>query len=103
MRKKYLHYVETCFDCPGISRCDTFCTEHPQGHNIPDPLEIPHWCPLPGDAELWSTGFGNIMPSPRAWFRGEWDKLNSKRGFSWDSNPWVWRIELEKRGTPTPA
>jgi hypothetical protein len=29
------------------------------------------------------------------WQRG-WDALNAKRGFSWDSNPWVWRIEFKK-------
>lgn len=23
-----------------------------------------------------------------------WDRLNEKRGFSWDSNPWVWVIEF---------
>ena len=25
-----------------------------------------------------------------------WDKLNAKRGFGWDSNPYVWVIEFEK-------
>lgn len=29
-------------------------------------------------------------------FRQGWDKLNAKRGFSWDSNPWVWVIEFKK-------
>lgn len=24
-----------------------------------------------------------------------WDKLNAKRGYAWDVNPWVWVIELE--------
>jgi hypothetical protein len=25
-----------------------------------------------------------------------WDSLNAKRGYSWESNPWVWVIEFEK-------
>lgn len=25
-----------------------------------------------------------------------WDSLNAKRGYSWESNPWVWAIEFEK-------
>ncbi len=24
-----------------------------------------------------------------------WDSLNAKRGYSWDSNPWVWVLEFE--------
>lgn len=27
------------------------------------------------------------------WFRDLWDRINRKRGFSWDSNPWVWVVE----------
>lgn len=25
-------------------------------------------------------------------FREKWDAINAKRGYSWDSNPWVWAI-----------
>lgn len=25
-----------------------------------------------------------------------WDSLNSKRGYSWESNPWVWVIEFKR-------
>jgi len=25
-----------------------------------------------------------------------WDKLNAKRGYPWQENPWVWRIEWKK-------
>jgi len=25
-----------------------------------------------------------------------WNRINLKRGYSWDSNPWVWVIEFEK-------
>ena len=25
-----------------------------------------------------------------------WDSLNAKRGYAWDSNPWVWVIEFKR-------
>jgi hypothetical protein len=27
-------------------------------------------------------------------FRELWNQLNAKRGYSWDSNPWVWVYEF---------
>jgi len=29
-------------------------------------------------------------------FAGLWDSLNAKRGYEWDTNPWVWVIEFER-------
>lgn len=29
-------------------------------------------------------------------FRKLWDSLNAKRGYGWDANPWVWRIEFKR-------
>ena len=29
-------------------------------------------------------------------FRHLWDSLNAKRGYSWESNPYVWVVEFEK-------
>ena len=29
-------------------------------------------------------------------FRDGWDRLNAKRGFSWETNPFVWRIEFKR-------
>ena len=26
------------------------------------------------------------------WYSDLWDSINAKRGFPWDSNPWVWAI-----------
>ncbi len=28
-------------------------------------------------------------------FAGLWDSLNAKRGYGWDTNPWVWVIEFK--------
>jgi hypothetical protein len=32
----------------------------------------------------------------RAGYQTLWDSLNAKRGFGWDTNPWVWVIEFKK-------
>ena len=29
-------------------------------------------------------------------FRNIWYSINSKRGFGWDSNPWVWAITFKR-------
>ena len=29
-------------------------------------------------------------------FKELWDSLNAKRGYGWDTNPWVWVIEFER-------
>jgi len=29
-------------------------------------------------------------------FAGLWDSLNAKRGYGWDTNPWVWVVAFEK-------
>lgn len=31
-------------------------------------------------------------------FAGGWDALNAKRGFSWESNPWVWAVSFRPGG-----
>jgi len=30
------------------------------------------------------------------WFKSLWDSINAKRGFSWESNPWVWVVEFKR-------
>jgi len=41
--------------------------------------------------DCWSThGMREYYPTPRAAFRALWDSINAGRGYSWDSNPWVW-------------
>jgi hypothetical protein len=33
-------------------------------------------------------------PAARDCVRALWDSLNAKRGYSWDSNPWVWVLSF---------
>lgn len=45
------------------------------------------------------------VPRQAAWscrqdFAQLWDKLNAKRGHSWESNPWVWRVEFRRLPCP---
>jgi len=42
-------------------------------------------------AEADDEGYKTIMG-----FKDAWDKLNAKRGYGWDTNPWVWVIEFKK-------
>jgi len=34
--------------------------------------------------------------TPTQVFAHRWDSINGKRGYSWDSNPWVWAIEFRR-------
>lgn len=34
--------------------------------------------------------------SATASFMSLWDSINAKRGYSWDSNPWVWVVEFKQ-------
>jgi hypothetical protein len=35
------------------------------------------------------------LPYPVATFKALWDSINAARGYSWDSNPWVWCVTFE--------
>jgi len=37
----------------------------------------------------------NTRDKAVSWFRNLWNSINAKRGYSWESNPWVWVIEFE--------
>ena len=39
---------------------------------------------------------GRRISVPRYRFACLWDKLNRKRVFGWDANPWVWVVEFRK-------
>lgn len=30
------------------------------------------------------------------WFHYLWDSINAKRGFGWDTNPWVWALSFKR-------
>lgn len=40
-------------------------------------------------ADVWEQ-------DPRITFRRLWDSINAKRGFGWDTNPWVWAITFKQ-------
>lgn len=37
-----------------------------------------------------------VEPRPRSWFSDVWNARNAKRGYGWDSNPFVWVISFER-------
>ena len=48
---------------------------------------------------MWAVDFTKSMKYPTwksEWVR-TWDALNAKRGYSWESNPWVWVVEFERQ------
>jgi len=47
--------------------------------------------------EGWPFGFQveTLNESPIVTFARYWDSINAKRGYSWESNPWVWVIEFK--------
>ncbi len=38
----------------------------------------------------------DLLTTAKSWFISYWEHLNFKRGYSWESNPWVWVIEFKK-------
>ena len=55
------------------------------------------------DTDAWAEGIVDDVPFGTAAtkFKELWDSLNSKRGYGWDANPWVWVIEFKRiGGTP---
>lgn len=57
-------------------------------------------------ADIAAEGFDNGKSNPangkrhenmqRIGFMELWDKLNAKRGFGWDANPWVWVVSFKR-------
>jgi len=41
---------------------------------------------------------GINMNHPMQIFKELWNSINAKRGYSWESNPWVWVIEFKRIG-----
>lgn len=56
-------------------------------------------CRLFDDREYWKNDYiGAVVlaDTPRDEFQGLWNSINAKRGFSWESNPWVWVVEFKR-------
>ncbi len=50
---------------------------------------------------LWTNPDGKIIKKiqtedPIEAFSNLWDSINKKRGFGWDSNPWVWVVKFKR-------
>ncbi len=54
-------------------------------------------CPHLGAGAMGCTDCMNtgILEDPRHAFAALWDRINAKRGFGWDANPWVWVVDFE--------
>lgn len=39
---------------------------------------------------------GCMGQTSRSTFCGNWERLNAKRGFRWETNPWVWVVEFKR-------
>ena len=52
-----------------------------------------------GDAMAEGCPFSNMAdgPDPRDWYRDLWNDLNAKRGYGWDTNPWVVAVSFQVR------
>lgn len=51
------------------------------------------------ESTLTDPNTGNVVercPGDRWAFAGLWDSINAKRGYSWESNPWVWVVEFKR-------
>ena len=44
---------------------------------------------------LWSNEPAKQI-THRQMFEGLWESINDKRGYGWESNPWVWVIEFKR-------
>jgi hypothetical protein len=50
----------------------------------------------PGAYRNYILGDGTWEFSARSSFGTLWDSINSKRGFGWTANPWVWALTFKK-------
>jgi uncharacterized protein YqfB (UPF0267 family) len=46
--------------------------------------------------QITDDEYSEIESFNKTCFRTLWDSLNEKRGYSWESNPWVWVIEFKR-------
>ncbi len=55
-----------------------------------------HGCAKGKLMEEWAWQFSDYSKAPRLSFSSLWQSLNAKRGYPWDTNPWVWRYEFKQ-------
>lgn len=48
------------------------------------------------DARAEGVDYPGTKAGPIAEFAHLWDSINAKRGFGWDTNPWVWAITFKR-------
>jgi len=48
------------------------------------------------EADIIAEGCPNEYLLGRSWYKPLWESINAKRGFGWDTNPWVWVIEFKR-------
>lgn len=73
---------EGCPQCPDCEE-KNLCGEWGRGA-IDDPLSL-----AAGGRPFYECGGLCGGQTAKEWFRSLWDSLNAKRGYDWDSNPWV--------------
>ena len=52
----------------------------------------------------WATSVapgGSRIETVRDNFMHIWNRLNARRGYGWDTNPWVWVVEFERTEAPS--
>ena len=59
----------------------------------------------PYEPDLYCGGNGGsgCFADYKSLFISLWDSLNSKRGYSFDKNPWVWVIEFKRMAEGNPV
>lgn len=55
----------------------------------------PHMCEHLGKCPV-SAFDKKVYPDLKSLWAAGWNKINAKRGYGWDKNPWVWVIEFKK-------
>lgn len=43
----------------------------------------------------WRHDFGSVYETARDSYAALWGRINAKRNYPWDANPWVWVVEWE--------
>ncbi|HBR33746.1 MAG TPA: hypothetical protein DD734_03870 [Firmicutes bacterium] len=54
----------------------------------------PEDCESEGIDDWCDDGIHDPSDALRKQFHNLWDAINTKRGYGWDANPWVWAIEF---------